>query len=135
VVGVGATGLAGKFVAGLVRRLAAYVEVARSLVVPADVGVGFDVLQQSKLKGNNLDYDLVAACEVETSLFWLAGGDRQVNHKPEFPFPVEDIGSDSETVVEGLQLGAGMDDQHTHLVGGVDQGGVLKACDFEAGES
>lgn len=68
-VGVGATGLAGKVVAELVRRIAASVEVARSLVVPADVEVVFDVLQQSKLKGSNLDYDLVAACEVETSLF------------------------------------------------------------------
>lgn len=54
---------------------------------------------------------------------------------PEFPFPAEDIGFDSGTVVEGLQLGAGTDDQHTRLVGVVDQGGVLKPCDFEAGEN
>ena len=41
---------------------------------------------------NNPGCALVAACEAEKSLLEVAVGDRQANHKLEFPFPVGGIG-------------------------------------------
>jgi hypothetical protein len=84
---------------------------------------------------SNLDYGLVAACEVEMSSLELAGGDRQVSHKLESPFLAEDIEAGSGIVVEVVQLGAGLDDQCTHLVVEVDQDVTLKVRDFAAGGS